>query len=354
MIKRSVESIERTIERQLISNKKFIIYPFGEGGKDVKYVLNEIFDVQESFIIDNNVKGANIYPLNYLDEYKLNDDEYILITSYRDDIYDEIRNNIKGKVDEGKIIDLYNLRGRGLYRNYKASLYEHNEDIFKLKRYDIKFYLPFWNTDLIQQDILNYDSYYEEEYLYYITKTFRGGLDLSDKVVLDIGANIGNHSLYFANECNAKKVFAFEPIPQTFKILDKNIQINSFEDRIYAYNCACGDKKCFAKNPNYDLKNIGGTCLEETQEGDINVITIDDLDIQEKIGLIKIDVEGFEKKVILGALKTIEKNKPMIVLESWYQHGNINDIIRILDQYGYKFEEYDEGANYIFWNYRRN
>lgn len=130
MLKRSIESIERTIERQLISNKKFIIYPFGEGGKDVKYILNEIFDVQESFIIDNNVKGENIYPLNYLDEYKLNDNEYILITSYRDEIYDEIRNNIIGKVDEGKIIDLYNLRGRDLYCAYKASLYEHNEDIF--------------------------------------------------------------------------------------------------------------------------------------------------------------------------------------------------------------------------------
>ena len=78
--------------------------------------------------------------------------------------------------------------------------------------------------EYVQKKIYYEKDYYERDILDEIKKNIP-----SNSVILDIGANIGNHTVFFCKECNAKKVYAFEPVSITFEILQKNIAINNLE-----------------------------------------------------------------------------------------------------------------------------
>ena len=82
-----------------------------------------------------------------------------------------------------------------------------------------KIYLPNYPIDLIQRYIVATKNYWEYEFLEKLDKYIK-----EDSVILDIEANIGNHTLYWANERKAKKIYSFEPVELTFDILKKNIE----------------------------------------------------------------------------------------------------------------------------------
>lgn len=192
------------------------------------------------------------------------------------------------------------------------------------------------------------DQYYENNLLYFVTKNFNGGIKLENGVVLDIGANIGNHSIYFLKECGAKKVIAFEPVKETFNILKRNIEINDLEDKVVLYNCGVGELRSKAAFEEYDLHNIGGTTLYDKEDGDIEIFSIDSLNLDDDVTFMKVDVEGFEEKVIRGALETIKKYRPVIMLEAWDRSNTIENIIMLLSDLGYDFS-FIEAENYIFY-----
>jgi len=141
--------------------------------------------------------------------------------------------------------------------------------------------------------------------------------DLKNKVVLDIGANIGNHALFFAEYF--KHVFAFEPNPIAHKLLE----INAISRNITPLNYGLSNKNCkmaFRVN----ASNIGGSKILENNSDvsdgkviDVDVRRLDDLielaDVN--ISLIKIDVEGHELSVLKGAKGIIEKDEPIILFE---------------------------------------
>lgn len=332
--------------------KDFILYPFGEMGKLTKKILNNHFKIKEYLIVDNGIaKQDGVFPLEYLNDIDLSD-KYVLITSSRESIYSEIRKNICKYVPEEQIIDLFENRCIAFGEDYcihmtKISNFS-SDNIITLNRYNVKFYLPFWKTDFIQREILFNDRYFDDFNLYYATKIFKGGINIEDGIVLDIGANIGNHSIYFAKECHAKKIISFEPVLETFNILKKNIEINLLDNVISPYNWGIGEKISRAVVNEYSLTNIGATRLTEMSEGDIEIFSIDDIDFEDNIVLIKLDVEGDEEKVIKGALKTIEKYTPMIMLEAWDENSTICSIIKMLTLLGYDFRQIND-CDYLFY-----
>lgn len=190
------------------------------------------------------------------------------------------------------------------------------------------FYLPNYPIDVIQQYIGNYQKYFEQDTLDDIAPFIP-----DNPVMLDIGANIGNHSLYFAIERNAKKIYACEPIPETFNVLKKNVEINNLENVIIPLNIALSDCNTNADIKEFNIRFMGAAQIDENINGNIDVKTVDSLDIEEKIDFIKIDVEGHEIKVLEGARKTIEKNKPVIFIE--LLNNEIETVTEILQEYGY-------------------
>lgn len=207
-----------------------------------------------------------------------------------------------------------------------------------------KFFVPYYPIDIIQRVIVNNNSFFEYDILVkldnYIT---------DNAVILDIGANIGNHSLYWAKASSKKvrRIYAFEPVQDTFNILKKNVEINNLEDTIKLYNVGLSDKSSKATYMTYNRANIGDTHLIENQEGDMELKRLDDIDFSEtKIDFVKIDVESMEIPLLKGAKQTLLKYKPSyIFIESEYQ---IKEVTSILNECGYeKYEDYPE-QNWLF------
>ena len=208
-----------------------------------------------------------------------------------------------------------------------------------------KFYLPNYEEDLVQGSVYNGRTYFEFGYLLETQKYLP-----KKPTIIDIGANIGNHTLFWANECSAKKIYAFEPMPYTFKILKKNIKINNLQERVQLYNIGLSEKETKGVIKSFDKTNIGGTRLTEApsdKKGNIKLKTLDSFNFDDKkIDLIKIDVEGMDYLVLTGAIKTIKKYKPLILIESFPEEYNITK--RILLALGYKIIKEFNSYEYLY------
>lgn len=188
-----------------------------------------------------------------------------------------------------------------------------------------RFWLPNYPRDIIQKIMVDTSNYWDTYALNFINIFLK-----ENATILDIGANIGSHSIYWAIERNATKVYSFEPLPSTFEILKKNIELNKLEDKIIPYNFGLSDKKSKAMLQTYDHTNIGSASFIKDKNGIFELKTLDSLKIKDKIDLIKIDVEGAEVEVLQGAKKTILKNKPTIVIESFHNKDKVDEILNSL------------------------
>ncbi len=144
----------------------------------------------------------------------------------------------------------------------------------------------------------------------YVEKIYdvNGFLPNPGDVVIDAGANYGDSAIWYA-KCFRAKVFAFEPLEHVYEILKKNIQLNSV--RIFAYNTPLGSGNEIRG------KKEGSMFISCDDENSIKTKTsrLDDFTLGH-VKLLKIDVEGFEMEVLQGAVDTIKKYKPKIIIET--------------------------------------
>ena len=177
------------------------------------------------------------------------------------------------------------------------------------------------------------------------------------KVLIDVGANIGNHTVYFSD--HFKRVVAFEAHPEIHKILSFN---TSTTDNIEVYNIGLSD--CDQKlNIKSDLLNMGASRIDFSDDNSdlmpVN-LKVGDQVLSEisDIGVIKIDVEGMEKNVLRGLVKTIVKQRPIIIFEQHFadfaDRENETEAISFLRNLGYEMVvikiSKNSGKN---WFYRR-
>lgn len=146
-----------------------------------------------------------------------------------------------------------------------------------------------------------------------------------DSVVLDVGANIGLHSLYLSRFVD--QVYSFEPVKPTFDLFTKNVEMNRRQNihpiRLGLSNTSKVLHEVFI--PMYEI-NSGCSRIEnnipypqKSYPVDIQLCTLDEWvnnNPLTRIDLIKIDIEGHEVEMIQGAINTINKFKPKIVVET--------------------------------------
>lgn len=179
----------------------------------------------------------------------------------------------------------------------------------------------FWIYSDLKTKILKLDSHpvWEEKVSRLILDSVR------DKVFVDIGANIGYFSL-LAAKAGAKTVYAFEPVPSTFEILQKNIVRNHAEGCIRSYGCGIGSEGgtlCFTVNlgPKNHATYLCGSerhPWKARQKVHVPVIRLDEFVEREKIteiGILKSDTEGFDFHVLLGAEETLRRFRPLLIIE---------------------------------------
>ena len=129
-------------------------------------------------------------------------------------------------------------------------------------------------------------------------------MNVKDKVVVDVGAYIGDSAIYFALK-GAKKVIAIEPHPQAFREMVENVRLNSLEDRILPINAGLASK---LGNVCVEEVDIEGTSVKYYRPtnciGAVPVITLGEVIskhcITGDLAVLKMDCEGCEYDIILN------------------------------------------------------
>jgi len=185
-------------------------------------------------------------------------------------------------------------------------------------------------------------------------------------IILDIGANIGLHTLYAANRLAGQGlVYAFEPTPQTYLRLEENIQHNNLQSVVKINPIGLSDQTgslmLNITRDGYDAWNsfVQLKHVPIDDQVKVNVMSADDFIAQEqidlnKISLIKIDVEGWEINVLDGMeslLKNIDFRGCLLIEfteENMFRAGySCRDLYRYMEELGYRWYKFDASSNQI-------
>lgn len=208
----------------------------------------------------------------------------------------------------------------------------------------IELFLDPQDQHLVPCTLMNFRAYEttETEFLKAITQ--------DNGVILDIGANCGWYALALARHCPSARIHAFEPIPHTHEILERNIRHNGLHN-IEAHRLAFSDQEAileFLYTPNCSgatsqaLAGQPGS-QENLQKVSCPATTLDRFCTQHELApqIIKCDVEGAELIVIRGAEAILAQHKPVILIEllrKWARQFGYhpNDVVELLGRHGYQ------------------
>jgi len=173
---------------------------------------------------------------------------------------------------------------------------------------------------------------------------------IENKDFLDIGAFCGDTCLVFLNY-KPNRIYAYEPVANTYNLLLKTIQKNNL-NTIIPVKKGIGEKKekinifsndfdaacssiVFNQSTSYSQQNVN--------EEQIEIVTIDDECKNKKIGLIKMDIEGFEYYAIKGGLNTIKRDKPILLISIYHTAKDFFEILPMIRNIApdYKFKYVD-------------
>jgi|GEM_PF-5219994 len=168
--------------------------------------------------------------------------------------------------------------------------------------------LPHAAEDHIQKIIATFEAPYEPELLRALDEWLPGRAN-----IVDIGGNIGNHSLYWA--LKGHRVQYFEADQTSYRLAENNFQLNEVRGSVTMHQVALGQLNGRGYSENVNPNNSGGNRIIADPHGDININTLDEFEL-DSVDLIKIDVEGMEGDVLRGSRKTIESSQPLLVVET--------------------------------------
>lgn len=204
-----------------------------------------------------------------------------------------------------------------------------NLNIVEIQHRDIaiRFMVPSLE-DHISKTIAATGTFYEVEMLDALSDSLK-----PEDLVIDVGANIGNHSLYFSKVLGCQ-VVAFEAYPPTAELLRKNVAINQVQNLVAVHGFALGSAAGAARVAAFDPANVGSTSFAIDPSGEVRVLPLDKIEMPKQVTLIKIDAEGMDLAVIQGAQGLIAKDRPMVVCEAGTD-AEYRSISRYLDAQGY-------------------
>lgn len=221
-----------------------------------------------------------------------------------------------------------------------------NQIIFMHQGTDIFFHLPDRN-DHIQKTIALSGNFYEPEMLDDIQTRVRALNAPQNAVALDVGANIGNHTIYFGKVLHLNTI-AFEPTPRSHAVLCKNIALNQLEGHVQALRIGAGRQSGRATMQTRDATNWGMNQLDENSDGEIEVKRLDDIPRTGPVVLMKVDVEGMELDVLRGAAEILRTDHPLLYIEAATDDQR-QPIEAFLAAFGYRIaQRFNATPTYLF------
>lgn len=192
----------------------------------------------------------------------------------------------------------------------------------------------------LKREVWSHHAYYIE------------GLDEIERVV-DLGAHIGLATLYFAQIYPRAQIVAYEPDPQNYKLLVKNVHENGLGGRVECINAAVAPKsgRLNLQAPIYadewrsgvGIIPKGWRSVLHTKELEVAAVGIGEV-LAEGAGLVKMDIEGMEYEVVVNAQWRRVQN---LILEVHPRQGKrIGEIEKFLIDQGYKLEKRADESKY--------
>lgn len=191
-----------------------------------------------------------------------------------------------------------------------------------------------------------------DDYGEYEEVTLFGKLAAQSKVVLDIGANTGLYTIIAKREQPSARVIAFEPYPVNADRLRKNLALNGLSGAVNIVEKAVGDEEgtvTFAVPEKERVSDVLSADVAFTQRfsttsnrfetARVPQITLDgfvQLAGLERVDLVKIDVENYEMAVLTGALSTLARFDPILIVEIFVNADRIAFFDRYLKPLGYQ------------------
>ena len=232
---------------------------------------------------------------------------------------------------------------------FKNNIYPYfgyfNVDIF-----DCPDFTMFTNNDCLRSRQILFEKSFENTSMRIWCRPIKGATS-----TIDIGAHVGVYTLAAAAS-GVKNIYSFEPNPQAFERLRINLDINGF-DWITFFRSAVSNESGYVKFGHVPKNSanissgsrIGGYNHPENIEIIVEAVKFDDLAQQIEFGdrpIVKIDVEGSEKLVILRMIDFINVSKPDLILET-FDKKNADDITMLLKKNNYEIYFIDEQKNEI-------
>ena len=222
----------------------------------------------------------------------------------------------------------------------------------------VKVYYRHLVTLLLKYNILNETTFNLfhppkiEAELFHLNKLVK-----KQSVCIDIGANVGMYTCKLSNLVGKNgQVIAFEPSLHAFKFLEKNVNglVRKLKN-VKIFNLAIGNKPDFVSLVYFYEK--GGRISDPLtrigyEHGEIRMTTLDSVIPElglDHVDFIKIDTEGYGFNVISGAIETISKHHPAILMEMddvWLKRydSSHHHIMKLLGKYGYKAFSLNDGG----------
>lgn len=204
----------------------------------------------------------------------------------------------------------------------------------------VQFYVPKAHLDIVQTHLMMSESFWDQDTLEAFSPYVRG------RNILDIGANVGNHSVFWGRIAGAKSIVAFEPIPETFEILQRNVELNGLSKIVKIHPFGLGARETTG-DPWSEARNRMHAIIRprEDRGGAVKIRPLDALSLT-PFDFAKIDVEGHTALLLKGAERTLARLKPTLYVELWVSERP--EAKAILDACGYQVLGSVEDSNYLF------
>lgn len=172
-------------------------------------------------------------------------------------------------------------------------------------------------------------------------------------ICIDAGACYGDATVWMAKECNVKKVYSFEPVPDTFQYLCKNIEKHNIANTVIPVNMGLSDQESMLHMQTHPSTHGADTLIfnydKYTQKYGVNedIVAVKCTSIDKYCKdngilptFIKMDIEGAEKEALMGAKETIRTLKPKLAISAYHLLDDIYEIPLLLLKFNPNYQFY--------------
>jgi len=308
------QAINKKIQANSQTRSKYYIF-----GKILNKILRKLVKLElrvkdpEHYIVSDNEKASGIDFLSYILRVR----PEFCIDLFDDHDVKEIKKFIRNKIYSALLSEiprsmLFDEEDIKLQKKYE----EFRRNIRKVKdHYVLKFFGGEYKLPI---NYFNMSVFFHKLGIEYLPQ--KAVDKLKGKDFIDGGAYIGDSAIVL-QEYNPRRIYAFEPLSENYDLLLETIKLNNLSQTVVPIKKALGLRK--------ESKHIvplgGASFISDVYDQEVGqtteVISIDEF-VDEKdleIGLIKLDVEGYELDTILGAEKTIKRFKPVMIVSIYHR-----------------------------------